>query len=59
VVLPHGATIQDFIEKLDGRFLPRFRRARLTGPSAQFAGQAVGLSHQLLDGDEVDLALHG
>src|SRR5687768_1532987 len=59
VVLPHGATIQDFIEKLDGRFLPRFRRARLTGPSAQFPGQSVGLSHSLLDGDEVDLALHG
>ena len=59
VVLPHGATIQAFIEKLDGRFRPRFRRARLTGPSAQFPGQAVGLSHALLDGDEVDLALHG
>ena len=59
VVLPHGATVQDFIEKLDGRFLPRFRRARLTGPSAQFPGQSVGLSHSLLDGDEVDLALHG
>ena len=59
VVLPHGATVQDFVEKLDGRFLLRFRRARLTGPSAQFPGQAVGLSHTLLDGDEVDLALHG
>ena len=59
VVIPHGATVQDFIEKLDGRFLPRFRRARLTGPSAQVPGQAVGLSHQLLDGDQVDLALHG
>lgn len=58
VVIPHGSTIEEFIEKLDGRFLPRFRRARLTGPSAQFPGQAVGLSHMLLDGDEVDLALH-
>jgi small GTP-binding protein len=57
VVLPHDATVQDFVEKLDGRFLPRFRRARLSGPSAQFPGQEAGLSHTLLDGDEIDLAL--
>jgi len=31
---------------------------RVTGPSAQFAGQTLGLSHALHDGDEVDLALH-
>lgn len=58
VVLPRGATVEAFIDKLDARWLARFRRARVTGPSAQFAGQAVGLAHVLLDGDEVDLALH-
>jgi ribosome-interacting GTPase 1 len=57
VVLPQGATIQEFIEKLDGRWLTRLKRARVTGPSAQFAAQEAGLSHVLADGDEVDLAL--
>jgi small GTP-binding protein len=59
VVLPCDATVEDFIRKIDNRWLERFRRARVTGPSAQFSGQMVGLSHVLLDGDEVDLALHG
>jgi uncharacterized protein len=57
VVLPVNATLQDFIEKLDGRFLPRLRRARVTGPSARFAGQEAGLTHVLQDGDDVDLGL--
>jgi ribosome-interacting GTPase 1 len=58
VVLPGGSNVEAFIRKLDNRWLERFRRARVTGPSAQFAGQAVGLAHVLQDGDDVDLALH-
>jgi len=57
-VLPLGATVQRFIDEIDSRWLGRFRRARVTGPSAQIAGQTVGLSHALHDGDEVDLALN-
>jgi small GTP-binding protein len=57
VVLPRGATVADFVGALDGRWLERFRRARVTGPSARFAGQQVGLRHELADGDEVDVAL--
>jgi small GTP-binding protein len=59
VVMPRGATVEAFVRKLDGRWLERFRRARVTGPSAHFPGQPVGLAHVLADGDEVDLALHG
>jgi ribosome-interacting GTPase 1 len=58
VVLPRGANVAGFIGALDGRWLERFRRARVTGPSARFAGQTVGLQHELADGDEVDVALH-
>ena len=57
VVLPRGSTVADFVGALDGRWLERFRRARVTGPSARFAGQTVGLQHELADGDEVDVAL--
>jgi ribosome-interacting GTPase 1 len=59
VVLDHGATVADFVEALDKRWLQRVRRVRVTGPSARFAAQEVGLSHVLADGDTVDLALHG
>ncbi len=59
VVLPRGATVADFVRALDGRWLERFRRARVSGPSARFAGQHVGLTHVLVDGDEVDVALRG
>jgi small GTP-binding protein len=57
VVLPRGATVADFVQAIDGRWLDRFRRARVSGPSARFPGQAVGLAHGLEDGDEVDVAL--
>ena len=59
VVLDDGATVADFVGSLDKRWLPRVRRVRVTGPSARFAAQEVGLSHILADGDAIDLALHG
>lgn len=57
VVLPGGSTVEDFVTELDHRWLERFRVARLTGLSARFAGQPVGLAHVLADGDEVDIQL--
>jgi len=59
VVLPENSNVEALIRKLDNRWIERFRRARVTGPSAQFPGQAVGLAHVLQDSDDVDLALHG
>jgi ribosome-interacting GTPase 1 len=59
VVLPRGATVADLVSALDGRWLERFRRARVSGPSARYAGQQVGLAHGLADGDEVDVLLRG
>ena len=59
VILPRDSTVEDFMRKLDNRWVERFRRARVSGPSAQFSGQMVGRSHVLQDGDEVDVALHG
>jgi ribosome-interacting GTPase 1 len=57
VVLPRAATVADFVRAVDGRWLDHVRRARVSGPSARFPGQAMGLAHGLEDGDEVDVVL--
>lgn len=57
VVLPPGATVERFVGTLNRAWLPRFQQARVTGPSARFAGQAVGLTHPLADGDVVELTI--
>jgi len=35
--------------------LQKFNRARITGVSAKYEGQIVGLEHALYDGDKVEL----
>jgi small GTP-binding protein len=57
VVLPTGSSLAELVEALNSKWVPLFRQARVTGPSARFAGQPVGLSHLLADGDEVELIL--
>lgn len=57
VVLPPAATVEDFIRALNRGWLGQCQQARVTGKSARFAGQAVGLDHVLADGDIVELAL--
>ncbi|MHB9144448.1 MAG: GTPase [Symbiobacteriia bacterium] len=57
VVLPPGATVEDFIAALNRAWLDQCQQARVTGTSARFAGQAVGLDHVLADGDVVELVL--
>ncbi len=56
IVLPPEATVEDFINALNRAWLGRFKGARVTGPSARFPGQAVGLGHILADGDTVELS---
>ena len=48
-------TTGHFIERLGKRFLQKFNRARITGVSAKYEGQIVGLEHALHDGDKVEL----
>lgn len=57
VVLPPTGTVEDFVEALNRAWLPRFRQARVSGPSARFDGQSVGLDHLLADGDVVELTV--
>ena len=48
-------SLSDFIEKLDRRFVKLFTRARISGPSAKYERQIVGLDYLLSDGDKVEL----
>ncbi|MFZ5822873.1 MAG: GTPase [Bacillota bacterium] len=57
VVLPPGATVEAFVRALNRAWLDRFHQARVTGASARFAGQVVGLNHPLADGDVVELTI--
>ncbi|MCD6522340.1 MAG: GTP-binding protein [Candidatus Diapherotrites archaeon] len=50
-----GDTIKDICEKLHKDFVQRFKFARIWGPSAKFDGQIVGLNHELMDEDIVEL----
>ncbi len=57
IVLPPGATVEEFVAGLNRAWLPRFQQARVTGASVRFPGQAVGLNHTLADGDVVELTI--
>ncbi len=53
-VLPVGSTLKDAAESIFHGFSNRVREARVTGPSAKFANQKVGLGHVLRDKDIVE-----
>jgi small GTP-binding protein len=57
VVLPAGATVEDLVRAIHRDWVAAFRVARVTGASARFPGQVVGLSHVLLDGDSVEVTV--
>jgi uncharacterized protein len=57
IVLAPEATVADFVAALNRAWLERFGQARVSGASARFSGQAVGLHHILADGDVVELAI--
>ncbi len=58
VVLPKGASVEMLTAALNRAWLHRFRAAHVTGASAKFPGQPVGLDHVLDDGDVVELVFH-
>jgi small GTP-binding protein len=56
-VVEHGATVRDLAARIHKHMAARLRGARVWGPSARFAGQQVGASHELRDGDRVELLM--
>lgn len=55
IVLKKGATVADVAKIIHSRFYDHFRIAKVTGPSAKFDDQSVGLNHELEDGDIVEI----
>lgn len=58
LIMKRGATVDDVCRKIHKRFKDDFRYGILTGPSAKFPKQKVGLSHELQDSDILKLILH-
>ena len=54
VVLPVGSSVKDVGESIRNGFYRNVKESRVTGPSAKFANQKVGLSHVLRDRDVVE-----
>jgi hypothetical protein len=55
IVVKKGSTVGDVAKIIHTRFYDHFRTAKITGPSAKFDGQSVGLSHEVADGDIVEI----
>lgn len=51
LILTTGATVEDACEELGGPLKERFRFARVSGSSAKYEEQQVGLDHELADED--------
>ena len=53
-VLPAGSNVTELAESIFHGFSKRVKETRVTGPSAKFANQKVGLGHKLKDMDVVE-----
>lgn len=58
LVVRRGTTIAEICHALHRDFRRKFRYALVTGPSAKFPGQTVGLGHRVADGDVVSIITH-
>lgn len=57
LIMTEGATVEDALEELPGDMKDRFKDAKVTGDSAKFPKQKVGMEHELEDEDILQLNL--
>jgi hypothetical protein len=57
LIIGEGSTVEDALRKLPGNMDEKFKHARVSGTSADFPDQRVGMSHVLEDGDRLSLSL--
>lgn len=57
LILEEGTTVEEALEELPGDMLDRFKKAKVSGPSSKFPEQKVGLNHELMDEDVLELNL--
>jgi ribosome-interacting GTPase 1 len=55
LALEPGATVEDVADQIHHELAAGFRGARVWGTSARFEGQRVGGSHEVADGDTVEI----
>lgn len=55
LILEKGSTVEGVINSIHKDLIKKFKYARITGKSAKFENQQVGLSHELEDNDKVEL----
>ena len=53
--MPQKSTIQEAAAKILGSFAKDITKVKIWGPSSKFAGQEVGMKHELKDKDIVEL----
>jgi ribosome-interacting GTPase 1 len=54
LIMKPDSNVKDVAEKIMKGFSQKVRKARITGPSAKFSGQIVGLDHTVKDKDIVE-----
>jgi len=57
LILREGDTVEDALNDLPGDMRDRFKKAKITGPSSKFPDQNVGMEHELMDEDVLELNL--
>ncbi len=57
IILKKGSTVRDVCTRIHKDFVKKFREARIWGSSVRFAGQRVGLDHELNDEDVIRIII--
>jgi ribosome-interacting GTPase 1 len=59
LVLKKGAKVRDVAKSIHSRMLEGFKYAKVWGPSAKYPGERVGLDHEVMDKDVVEIHYKG
>jgi small GTP-binding protein len=57
LIMKQGETVEDALAALPGDMKDRFKKAKVTGESSKFPEQKVGMEHELMDEDVLELNL--
>ena len=55
LILRKGATVYDVAKAIHSSFVENFKYAKIWGPSAKYPGERVGLDHEVMDKDIVEI----
>ncbi|MFB6100037.1 MAG: OBG GTPase family GTP-binding protein [Candidatus Nanohalobium sp.] len=57
LIMKEGSTVEEALDELPGDMKDRFKKAKVTGESSKFPEQKVGMEHELMDEDVLELNL--